>query len=620
MRLCLVTMPWPSLDLPSLPLAILSEAVRAGRPGDDVRTYYGNVRWAEYVLEQTGGEITPDDYSDIVEGGLFHGLGDWVFTSSLYGDAAWPRERYEAHPKTPSVEDGPARRMRELAPAFVRQAADEVLAGDPDVVGLTSTFMQNVPSLAMATELKRRRPELRVVLGGGNCDGPMGSALHRNFRALDYVIGGEGERALVALLDALERGADWEALGGVGGLCWWRGNESVVNPTVDDPLSMDMVPRARFDDYFAAIEAGPVREYLEPKLVHEAARGCWWGMRKHCTFCGLNGSTMAFRSKPPDRVFAEIHDDVLRHHVLDVVMVDNIMDMDYIGTLLPRLAATDWDLRIHYEVKSNMRRDDVRALAAAGVVHIQPGIESLSTRVLKIMAKGVDGVANVRLLRDCEDFRVTAPWNFLYGFPGEEPDDYWPVLEQFENLHHLQPPRVATRIALERFSPYHQRPELGFSFRRPAAFYDHVYDLPTSELMDLVFIFDCPDGGIDAEVEQAILDGAAVWQDAYFTSTLTYETRGDELVISDRRAHSERREHVLREPWQVLGYQILMDGHGATSLAKALGHVAFAPGAAEVEEWLEWLAAAGLVFGDAGRFVALATSDVPARVPVDVWR
>src|SRR5260370_25764239 len=185
MRLCLVTMPWPSLDLPSLPLAILSEAVRASRPRDDVGTYYGNVRWAEYVLEQTGGEITPDDYSDVVEDGLFHGLGDWIFTSSLYGDAAWPRERYEAHPKTPYVADGPARRMREIAPAFVRLAADEVLAGDPDVVGLSSTVMQNVPSLALATELKRRRPETVVVLAGGNCHRPVGPALHRDCSALD---------------------------------------------------------------------------------------------------------------------------------------------------------------------------------------------------------------------------------------------------------------------------------------------------------------------------------------------------------------------------------------------------------------------------------------------------
>jgi len=620
MRLCLVAMPWQSLDLPSLQLSLLSESVRLARPDDVVDTYYGNVRWAEYVLEQTGGAVTPDDYSDVVEDGLFHGLGDYVFTSALYANETWPEERYLAHPKTPLVHDGPARKMRAVAPGFIEHAAREVLASEPDVVGLTSTFMQNVPSLAIGAAIKRLRPDVVVVMGGGNCDGPMGAALHRNFRMLDYVVSGEGERAIVALLAALESGASDEALSAVGGLSWWRGAESVANPPLPDALTMDRVPKAQFNDFFAAIDGGPVREYLEPKLVHEAARGCWWGALKHCTFCGLNGSTMEFRSKPAERVFAEIEDDVRRHRVLDVVMVDNIMDMDYISTLLPQLSSADWDLRVHYEVKSNMRREHVQALAAAGVVHIQPGIESLSTRVLKIMAKGVDGVSNVRLLRDCEDFRVTAPWNLLYGFPGEDADDYLPILEQLPNLHHLQPPRVATRIALERFSPYHQRPELGFAVRKPAAFYDHVYNLPVKELMDLVFVFDTPNAGIGGDVERAVHDGVATWQDAYFSSTLTYEVVGEELVVADRRAHRRHTEHVLTEPWQVVGYQLLADGHGAASLAKRLRALDFAPTPAEVERWLGWLAAEGLVFVDAGRSVALATTDVPARVPVDHWR
>lgn len=621
MNLCLVTMPWQSLDVPSLPVSILAAKVRESRPGAEVQTSYANIRWAEYVLEHTDGRVTPDDYSDVVEDGLFHGLGDWVFTSALYGDADWPEERYEAHPATPHVHDGPARQMRALAPGFIRQAAAEILASDPDVVGLSSTFMQNVPSLALAFELKRRRPAVRVALGGGNCDGPMGAALHRNFAALDYVVSGEGELTLIALLDAIDAGEDPDVLAGISGLCWRNDGHDVVNPPCGENIGMDSVPTPMFDDYFAALDAGPVREYLEPKLVNEAARGCWWGQRKHCTFCGLNGSSMEFRSKPGARVLAEIEDHVRRHRTLDVVMVDNIMDMDYIGTLLPQLADTGWDLRLHYEVKSNLRREHVQALAAAGVVHIQPGIESLSTSVLKIMDKGVDGVTNVRLLRDCEDLRVTTPWNYLYGFPDEDPDDYWSVIAQMPNLHHLQPPRIATRIALERFSPYHQRPDLGFDVRRPAAFYRHVYDLPERELMDLVFIFDSEDAGIAGELEHALRDAVKVWQDAYFTSTLTSERVGDNLVIADRRAHRDHRDYVLSEPWHVAGYELLADGHGPASLPKALGRRdASPPGDAAVEEWLAWLTQEGLAFSDNGRYVALTTTDAPPRVPIDHWR
>ncbi len=621
MRLCLVTMPWQSLDLPSLPMSLLAACVREQRPDDSVDTYYGSIRWAEYCHGHSDGVLTPDDYSDIVEAGLFHGLGDWVFTSALYRGATWPVERYDAHPATAKMHDGPARLMRDHAPGYIDEAADDILATNPDLIGLTSTFMQNVPSLALAEALKQRRPDVPIVLGGGNCDGPMGAALHRNFPALDYVVSGEGERAIISLLAVLEQGATPELLAGIDGLVWKRDGKTNANPPAADTLAMERVPHPSFDDYFAALAGGPVREYIEPKLIHEAARGCWWGALKHCTFCGLNGSTMEFRSKPPERVFAEIDDHVRRHNVLDVVMVDNIMDMDYIGTLLPELAATGWDLRIHYEVKSNLRREHVRALGEAGVVHIQPGIESLSTRVLKIMAKGVDGVTNVRLLRDCEELRVTTPWNYLYGFPGEETADYESIIDQIPRLYHLQPPRNATRIALERFSPYHQDPELGFAFRKPASFYQHVFDLPTKELMDIVFIFDAELAGISGDVERAVLDATQEWQDAYFLSELTYESRDDTLVITDRRVGWQEQEHVLDEHWQVEGYRLLADGHGPASLMTRLDRLDVAhPGSEAIETWFAWLDEQGLIFTDAGRSVALATSDVPARVPVAVWR
>ena len=35
-----------------------------------------------------------------------------------------------------------------------------------------------------------------------------------------------------------------------------------------------------------------------PTVLIETSRGCWWGDRdRHFMFCGLNGATMAYRSK-----------------------------------------------------------------------------------------------------------------------------------------------------------------------------------------------------------------------------------------------------------------------------------------------------------------------------------
>src|SRR5207237_5488138 len=61
-----------------------------------------------------------------------------------------------------------------------------------------------------------------------------------------------------------------------------------------------------YDEFFDALNGSPVRDYVEPGLLVETSRGCWWGAKHHCTFCGLNGSGIVYRSKSPQRTLTEI--------------------------------------------------------------------------------------------------------------------------------------------------------------------------------------------------------------------------------------------------------------------------------------------------------------------------
>ncbi len=53
------------------------------------------------------------------------------------------------------------------------------------------------------------------------------------------------------------------------------------------------------------------------------------------------------------------------------------------GYTLPSIAERDWDLNVHYEVKSNLTAAQINQLAMAGVHSVQPGIESLIDDVLR---------------------------------------------------------------------------------------------------------------------------------------------------------------------------------------------------------------------------------------------
>ena len=52
-------------------------------------------------------------------------------------------------------------------------------------------------------------------------------------------------------------------------------------------------------------------------------------------------------------------------------------------------------------------------MRAGGMTSIQPGIESLSTRVLQVMQKGVSAAQNIQLLRWCGEVGINVAWNLL---------------------------------------------------------------------------------------------------------------------------------------------------------------------------------------------------------------
>ncbi|MFF7749801.1 RiPP maturation radical SAM C-methyltransferase [Streptomyces sp. NPDC007971] len=613
MRVHLATMPWHPLDLPSLQLGLLNRIVRRSRPGDRVTEFHGSLRWAEFLLEHSGGRLRPGDCVAVGSDAIFHGLGDWVFSGVLYDDPGWGLARLRDYAADRDVFVDTALAMRPYAAGFIAACAAEVLAAEPDVVGFTTTFMQNVSSLALARELKRLRPGLTVVFGGSNCEGPMGHALHRNHPFVDHVVRGEAEYAFPALLGHLEEGT---APADVPGLCWWDGHRSRANTETRRTVAPADIPSPDYDQWQAALEASPVQEYVHPKLVVEGARGCWWGEKHHCTFCGLNGSAMAFRAKPGERLWEEIGRLVRRHRLLDVVTVDNIIDMAYFRDFLPRVAESGWDLRLHYEVKSNLTPAQLRLLGESGTVHIQPGIESLGSRVLDLMDKGVTGARNVRTLRECENHALTCSWNLLYGFPGETADDYTSVIDQLPALVHLQPPSGAHRIQLERFSPHFTDPALGFGKRRPAGMYQHVYDLPEDELADLVYLFDTEDAGVRGPVEQRLKDAVAAWRAGHADSRLLFEESGEELLVVDRRHGRPPATHRFTG-WRAQALRLLEDGRSAPALHRLLAQRGHDVPAGALDAWTGYALALGLLFRDGPTLVSLPTWGEPVRLAED---
>ncbi|QDQ15726.1 RiPP maturation radical SAM C-methyltransferase [Streptomyces spectabilis] len=617
MRVLLVNMPWSPIDLPSLALGILKRSVDERVPGATAEVLHANLAFTDWITERT--EFTGDDYEYYALSSYFMGCGDWVFSSALYDDPGWRDEEFTATMtgKLKAARMKMTRELHRVVPEFVEMIARQIVAKEPDVVGFTSTFQQNTAALAAARRVKELAPHVVTVLGGANCDGEQGAAVHRNFPFVDYVVRGEGEGAFPQLLTALD---ERTAVDDVPGLCRRDATgASVANPMATRPLPPAAILPPDYSGYFERLAASVARNWVEPKLVVEGARGCWWGEKHHCTFCGLNGSFMEFRSKSPDTFYEEIMDLARRHRVLDMYVVDNILDMRYLTTVLPRIIDSGYDLRLHIEIKANMKRSQLRTLADAGLIYVQPGIESLNSRVLDLMDKGVSGCQNVRMLRDGAETGLSVAWNYLHGFPGESTEDYDPVVAQIPALEHLDPPvDLSARIAIERFSPYFERPELGFTGLRPEAHYRFTYDLPEEELYGMAYVFEAPARGVGEETVNALNAALGDWKKHHTDARLTHDDHGDRIVLVSRRRAFAWRAMELTDPLELAVFRLLDQPHALQALTrKAAARV---PGATVDEDRLRrlldsWLAL-GIVFADAGQYVHIA----PAAVNEDLLR
>src|SRR5579885_2331629 len=173
-RVLLVSMPFATTGSPSLGLSLLKAAlVRDGLPCD-VR--YLNFDFAKRI-EAWRYERICNFIPDLL-------LGDWIFAASLFGERIPPAERY-----FPEVLHRLA--VRAQVDAYLDDCLANVPWEDYALVGFTSTFQQNLASLALARLLKERYPRLQIAFGGANCEGEMGITLHRLFPFVDYVCSGE---------------------------------------------------------------------------------------------------------------------------------------------------------------------------------------------------------------------------------------------------------------------------------------------------------------------------------------------------------------------------------------------------------------------------------------------
>jgi ribosomal peptide maturation radical SAM protein 1 len=550
----LLSLPWAPLLEPSLGLGILKAKLQ--EDGIACRVCHLNIFLLKYLKEETYERV-----------GSLTGLNDFMFSAGLDSEPLAAEQLEQLRrlagstrkigptgqtPADPSPFVDYALRIRtEVIPKFLADCMRVIDESPATMVGFTCMYDQTIASLALARLIKEKYPEKLLVCGGYALEKPNGPQIIRCFPFIDVVAFGEGENKITALAEAsVER----SRLSEVPGIMYRTGAGEIRHVLPDStPVDLDRSPVPDYDDYFRdldRLDADNQVEIVNETLPVESSRGCWWGQVHHCTFCGIDDETMRYRFKSAGRVRFLLATLQQRYGKKYFRFSDYILPRQYYKTLLPELAAQPEKFELHWEMKANVKYEDVQLMKRAGVRGVQPGIESFSSPVLKKMAKGVSGIQNVLAIKLLMQEDITVHYNILLGFPGDEPDDYRDMCERIPLLYHLFSPHSFAPVLTTRYAPMQTDPRR-FGITRPIV-REPLYEMVFSrkyrgqigfDLNDFCYIFETP---YETSEECSQLYSILIYQMNHWRSLLatrevrlSYEVTAGGIEFVDSRQQSE---------------------------------------------------------------------------------
>jgi ribosomal peptide maturation radical SAM protein 1 len=621
LKIALLNLPFAAYHLPSIGLTQLKAVIDRQLAGQtETRIHYVNHDFAN--------DLGLDLYDQILGSAdtLQAAFPEWFFRQAAFPELADNAGEYFG--RYFPGHDAAAERFRRTVEAK-RRGVDALLdavidryrLAEADVVGMTSMFFENNAAFAMARRLKARRPGIVTVMGGATCESPAGEEFGRHVEALDYVCSGPALQSFPLLLGNLLRGEPQhnDRIDGV----FSKANRGQGVGPIGEDLDINVPIELDYEPFLASLaESFPAHE-IKAVLPFETSRGCWWGEHSHCTFCGLNKSTMGYRAMRPD-LAVELIRSLFKYADRAAVLmcVDNILQRQYVKDVFPFLE-TPAELAIFYQLKANLTEREVAALARARVKAITPGFESLSTATLKLMEKGVTAFHNLQVMKYCALHDVYPGWNLLIGSPGEGEATYEKYIRDLPAMVHLPAPQGLFSIHFNRYSPYFVNARDHGLDLEPLDFYDMVFPFGAAAIANIAYDF--ADRNLDAPYLEAlgkwidrIQEKIRYWQlrwqdDQPVPPRLFLRQRQGQPVIHDSR-HGRAVELPISETQRQLLARLespcLVSSLAAATAAGAAGAAA-APSLGLASD-LAWLRSKDLLFEEGEKVMSLV---LPAEPP-----
>ncbi len=313
---------------------------------------------------------------------------------------------------------------------------------NPSLVGLSIPFPGNLyGAFLVAKTLKRHRPDLPVVIGGGYVNTELRRVADpRVFDYVDFVTFDDGERPLLSLIEHLS------GLRPLESLCRTMYREKDRIRYADDSSSPDFsmndvgCPTYRglsLDRYLTILDStNPMHRLWSESHWNKltVAHGCYW---KQCTFCDVGLTYISrYEMTPTERLIQHIEQLIAETGHRGFHFVDEAAPPAALKSLalalLERRITIKWWGNIRFETAFSA--DLCRLLSASGCIAVTAGLEAASDRLLDNMKKGITVDQTALVAAGFKEAGILIHAYLMYGCPSETIQETIDSLERVRQL------------------------------------------------------------------------------------------------------------------------------------------------------------------------------------------
>ena len=350
----------------------------------------------------------------------------------------------------------------------ITKMANIILNEKPNYICFTTL----TPRFPIVSRIAKEIKNIPIIIGGPHFTGNPEDSLCDN---ITYGIRGEGEEALLELLNSLEEGKD---ISNLQNLVFKTKVGVHVNPTRPYIKNLDTLPPPAWD-------LMKLNEYVDPNYFegpHVAiftTRGCPYNC-KFCASCVTWNRKVRFNSV--DRVINDIK------YIVNTLGIRNIMFHDDNFTsnkrraieICKRIISEKLDIKYTMQVRAdNVDKELIANLKDSGCQFAAIGVESGNQDILKSMGKRETKEQFRNAIKILKDFKLPSIASYIFGFPEDTNETIKETIDFAEELNADQskfmilsayPGTEYFRLAKER----HLVDQLSLEQMENLNFYDHV--------------------------------------------------------------------------------------------------------------------------------------------------